>query len=47
MVNQPIGNHADFVFSTKTDIPHTGKPLTTLLKSVYNRLIIGPRGLGW
>ena len=51
MVNHPIGNHGLGIFLMWSDL--TFRPLlqgqrrTAKLKSAYNSLIIGPRGLGW
>ena len=41
MVNQPIGNHGDLGPFLQ------GQTGIAKLKSAYNSLIIGPRGLGW
>ena len=42
MVNQPIGNHGLGIFWCGQIWMRIAK-----LKSAYNSLIIGPRGLGW
>ena len=50
MVNQPIGNHGvGFSGVVGFDLGPLiqGPTRTTKLKSAYNSLIIGPRGLGW
>ena len=50
MVYQPIGNHGleTFgVFSFDLGPLLQGQTRIAKVKSVYNLLIIGPRGLGW
>ena len=51
MVNQPIGNHGPgnlLVWSDLTLDPLLqGQTSIAKLKSAYNSLIIGRRGLGW
>ena len=46
MVNQPIGNHGLGMFLCGWIIIQ-GQMRIAKLKSAYNSLIIGPRGLGW
>ena len=49
MVNQPIGNHGLGIFwCGRFDLGPLlqGQMRTAKLKSAYNSLIIGPRGLG-
>ena len=45
MVNQPIGNHRLGIFWCGQI--GEGEARIAKLKSDYNSLIIGPRGLGW
>ena len=54
MVNQLIGNHLLGICWESSGVvgfdlgPHgQGQMRTAKLKSAYNSLIIGPRGLGW
>ena len=50
MVNQPIGNHGLGIFCVVGfDLGPLLQAQTGIakLKSAYNSLIIGPRGLGW
>ena len=51
MVNQPIGNHGLGIFwcGVGFDLGPLlqGQTRIAKLKSAYNSLIIGPRGLGW
>ena len=48
MVNHPIGNHGLGIFWCGQIGPLLqGQIRTAKLKSAYNSLIIGPRGLGW
>ena len=48
MVNQPIGNHGLGIFWRGRIWPLLrGQVRTEILKSAYNLLIIGLRGLGW
>ena len=50
MVNQPIGNHGLGIFGeVGFDLGPLLQGQTSIakLKSAYNSLIIGPRGLGW
>ena len=50
MVNQPIGNHGlgiSGVVGFDLGPLVQGQTRTAKLKSAYNSLIIGPRGLGW
>ena len=50
MVNQHIGNHGlEFSGVVGFDLGSLvqGQMRTAKLKSAYNSLIIGPRGLGW
>ena len=51
MVNQHIENHGLGMFLVWSDLTfgplHLGQMRTAKLKSAYNSLIIGPRGLGW
>ena len=50
MVNQPIGNHGPGIFwCGRIDLGPLlqGQTRIAKLKSAYNSLIIGPRGLGW
>ena len=50
MVNQPIGNHGLGIFwCGRFDLGPLlqGQKSIAKLKSAYNSLIIGPRGLGW
>ena len=50
MVNQPIGNHGLGIFGVVGfDLVRLLQGQTSIakLKSAYNSLIIGPRGLGW
>ena len=50
MVNQPIGNHGLGIFwCGRFDLGPLLQGQTSIakLKSAYNSLIIGPRGLGW
>ena len=49
MVNQPIGNHGPGIFWVGFDLGPLlqGQTRIARLKSAYNSLIIGPRGLGW
>ena len=50
MVNQHIGNHAlgsSGVVRFDLGPLFQGQMRTAKLKSAYNSLIIGPRGLGW
>ena len=50
MVNQPIGNHELGIFGVvRFDLGPLLQGQTSIakLKSAYNSLIIGPRGLGW
>ena len=50
MVNQHIGNHGPGIFCVVGfDLGPLlqGQMRTAKLKSAYNSLIIGPRGLGW
>ena len=50
MVNQPIGNHGLRIFwVVGFDLGPLlqGQKSIAKLKSAYNSLIIGPRGLGW
>ena len=50
MVNQPIGNHGLGIFCVvRFDLGPLlqGQKSIAKLKSAYNSLIIGPRGLGW
>ena len=50
MVNQPIGNHGPESFGVVGfDLGPLlqGQTGIARLKSAYNSLIIGPRGLGW
>ena len=50
MVNQPIGNHGRESFGVVGfDLGPLlqGQMRIAKLKSAYNSLIIGPRGLGW
>ena len=50
MVNQPIGNHGQGIFwCGRIDLGPLvqGQTRIAKLKSAYNSLIIGPRGLGW
>ena len=45
MVNQPTGNHGLVGFDLGPLLQ--GQTGIAKLKSAYNPLIIGPRGLGW
>ena len=45
MVNQPIGNHGLGIFWCGPLCQ--GQTRIAKLKSAYNSLMIGPRGLGW
>ena len=51
MVNQPVGNHGLGIFLLWSDFDLRplvqGQMRIAKLKSAYNSLIIGPRGLGW
>ena len=50
MVNQHTGNHGRGIFwHGRIDLGPLlqGQMRTAKLKSAYNSLIIGPRGLGW
>ena len=50
MVNQPIGNHGLGIFGVVGfDLGPLlqGQARIAKVKSAYNSLIIGPRGLGW
>ena len=50
MVNQPIGNHGLESFGVvmfDLGLHPQGQARIAKLKSAYNSLIIGPRGLGW
>ena len=50
MVNQHIGNHGLVIFwCGRFDLRPLvqGQTRIAKLKSAYNSLIIGPRGLGW
>ena len=50
MVNQPIGNHGLGIFwcgRIELGPLLQGQTRIAKLKSAYNSLIIGPRGLGW
>ena len=49
MVNQHIENHGQGIFWRGRISPWApqGQTRTAKLKSAYNSLIIGPRGLGW
>ena len=50
MVNQPIGNHQLRIYGVvRFDLAPIlqGQTRIAKLKSAYNSLIIGPRGLGW
>ena len=50
MLNQLIGNHGLGIFYVvRFDLGPVlqGKMRIAKLKSAYNSLIIGPRGLGW
>ena len=48
MINQHIGNHGLGIFGCGQILPLLqGQMRTDKLKSAYNSLIIGPRGLGW
>ena len=51
MVNQPIGNHGPGIFFGVVGFDLgpllQGQTGIAKLKSAYNSLIIGPRGLGW
>ena len=50
MVNQPIGNHGLGIFGVvRFDLGPLlqGQTRIAKLKSAYNLLIIGCRGLGW
>ena len=50
MVNQPIGNHGwESIAVVGFDLGPflQGQTWIAKLKSGYNSLIIGPRGLGW
>ena len=49
MINQPIGNHGLRIFWCGQILPWAplqGQMRIAKLKSAYNLLIIGPRGLG-
>ena len=50
MVNQPIGNHGPgFFFVVGFDLGplFQGQTRIAKIKSAYNSLIMGHRGLGW
>ena len=50
MCNQPMGNHGLGIFwcvGFGLGPPLQGQMRIVKLKSAYNSLIIGPRGLGW
>ena len=51
MVKQPIVNHGLGIFWCSRISPNgrllRGQTRMAKLKSAYNSLIIGPRGLGW
>ena len=48
MVNQPIGNHGlGILWCGRIGPPLQGRTTIAKVKSAYNSLIIGPRGLGW
>ena len=50
MVNQPVGNHGLGTFGVvRFDLGPLVQGQTTIakLRSAYNSLMIGPRGLGW
>ena len=50
MVNQPIGNHGLGIYGVvRFDLWSIlqGQKRIAKLKSAYNWLIVGPRGLGW
>ena len=50
MVNQPRGNHGQGIFCVfRFDLGPLlqGQTRIAKVKSVYNLLTIGPRGLGW
>ena len=50
MVNQPVGNHGQGIFGVvgfDLGLLFQGQTRKAKLKSAYNSLIIGHRGLGW